>query len=359
MSIFKKIFQKSESNPNPPIIDLETLDKAYHYVLQEEDSQIAIKVDGIKNPVQFVFLEIPGSFDNEDNRVEMAACHINSPFDLFNTFLQKIGMELIPLDQINDDLAYNFLWIYYETKTRVGESIQKTNHNFFIEPFHENEKAIDFGMTYSCSDSENFVERFLEAKYINHKNPKSKTDLEVINQLKMVLDELGEHANADFMFILNREPRLESNVTEDDFKTLLQLISRNQITKIDLENCSKHLYQISKKEIKPEFNITNTTFDLVSELGFSVFWDYKFDASNLKFVIEELSKKEFNYESPSTIFGTDLFPFAQKQLAILDLELMELKSYADNYFFILVNKKDVAEILEVSKITNIEIGKLN
>ena len=82
MSIFKKLFQKNDSNQNPPIIDLELLTKTYSYVLQEEDSHVAIKVDGIKKPVQSLFLEIPGSFDNEDSKAEMKTFKFNSSFEL-------------------------------------------------------------------------------------------------------------------------------------------------------------------------------------------------------------------------------------------------------------------------------------
>ena len=358
MSIFKKIFQKSEANQNHPIIDLELITKAYDYVLQEEDEHIAVQVDGIKKPVQLLFLEIPGSFDNEDNSAEMQAVNISSSFELFNTFLAKIGMASLPLDEITNDTAYNFLWIYFETKTRIGEVVEKTNHNFFVEPFIENEKIYDFGITYSCLETDNFVEKFLDSQYINHKSPQNEQDLETLLLLKKVLEEVGEHADDDYMFTANRVTISEKEATQNDFKTILQLISRNQIEENDLQKCVKYLYQIAKKEIKPEFDITNTTFDLLSELGFSVFWDYKFTASDLEFVVTELLQKEFHFEAPKAIFNADLFAFAQKKLATSNLELLELKSYADNYFFILVNKNEVPKIIELSKITKIEIGKL-
>ncbi len=359
MSIFKNLFQKNESNQNPQIIDLELLTKSYHYVLQEKDSHIAIKVGGIKKPVQSLFLEIPGSFDNEDNKAEMLASNISSSFELFNTYLKKIGMGEVSIAESLDDVAYNFLWIYFETKTRDGETIKKTNHNFFLEPFIEDELIIDFGITYSNIDSENFVEKFLDSRCIDYKNSKNEIDVKIMQQLKKVFDELGEHADADFMFSLNNNSYSEGNPTDDDFKKLLQLISRNQISENDLSICSKQLFQISKREIKPEFNITNTTFDLLENCGFAVFWDYKFDASDLKFNIEQLIHNEFDFICPTEVFSHKLFRFAQVALANLNLELMGLKSYADNYFFIVVNKNEVLKILELSKITKIEIGKLN
>lgn len=86
MAFLDKLFQNSEQNQSQPIIDFESLHKAYEYALQEEDSQIAIKVDGIKS-MSICFLEIPGSFDNDENNDEMKACKIDSSFALFNTFL--------------------------------------------------------------------------------------------------------------------------------------------------------------------------------------------------------------------------------------------------------------------------------
>ena len=116
------------------------------------------------------------------------------------------------------------------------------------------------------------------------------------------------------MFLLNDTPTSKNNATKSDFKTFLQLISRNKISKIDLEVCSSHLYKIAKNEIKPEFNITDTTFDLMLNLGFSVSWDYKFNTSELKFNIEQLIQKHFDFEAPLTIINSDLFPLAQTAL---------------------------------------------
>ncbi|WP_309608993.1 hypothetical protein [Flavobacterium sp.] len=321
-----------------PIINFDCLDKAYQYVLQEEDSQIAINVDGIKKVVQFIFIDVPNSFDNHEDKRELQELNLNTFYDLYNIFLEKVGSGLLDLNDIQEDDSYNFLWIFYETKKRIGDVVEKTNHTFFVQALSDGEKNFDYGIAYTDSEEENFVKKFTDAKYINHKNPDSMAEIEIINQLKIVLDEIGEHADSDFMFTHDRQSTNESDATASDFRTFVKLVSRNKIDENDLERVSNKLFQIANKEIDFTFSLTENTFDLLDELGFVFPWDYKFSASDLEFIISSLIKEEFNFRCPENIFSTDLFKYAQKKLTKIDLELMSLESFGDNFYFFIVNK---------------------
>ena len=343
---------------NVPIIDFDCLDKAYEYVMQEDDSQIAIKVDGIKKVVQFIFIDVPNSFDNQEDKAELQQLNLNTFYDLYNIFLEKVGSGLLDLNDIKKNDSYNFLWIFYEIKKRIGDVVEKVNHIFFVQAFSDGEKTFDYGMTYTNSNIEDFVKNFQEAKYINYKNPENIIEIEIINQLKIVLDEIGEHADADFMFSLNRESTNGYIATISDFSTFVKLVARYKINEDDLEKIAKKLFQISNKEIDFTYSITENAADLLEEIGFVFSWDNKFSASDLEFIVSSLIKEEFNFSCPPNTFSADLLKYVQNELVKIGLELMSLESYSDNYYFFVTNKNEAKKVKESSKITGIELRKL-
>ena len=342
---------------NSTIIDFDSLDKAYEYVMQEEDSQIAIKVDGIKKVVQFIFIDVPNSFNNQEDKAELQQLNLNTFYDLYNIFLEKVDLGLLDLTDIEQETSYEFLWIFYETKKLIGDVVEKTNHTFFVQALTGGDKTLDYAMTYTNSDIENFVKNFHEAKYINYKNPVNLLEIEIINQLKIVLDELGEHADTDYMFSLNRKPTNEYAATIDDFCSFTKLVACNKINEDDLQSIAKKLYENPCKIIDFANTITANGSDLI-DLGFVFSWDYKFSASDLEYIVSSLIKKEFKFNCPENIFSADLFKYAQEELTKMKLELMSLESFGDEFYFFVVNKDQVEKVKELSKITGIELRKL-
>ena len=87
--------------------------------------------------------------------------------------------------------------------------------------------------------------------------------------------------------------------------------------------------------------------------------DWKFDPEDLEMFITTLSCKEFTFSHPEGSVSHELFPYANEALATQNLELINLNSNSDNYGFVIVDKDDVARIIELSQEFNIPFKQLN
>ena len=345
------------------IISFEVIDSIYAYLYHESNS-LDFKVKGIYDSVLVNLYTFPASFDHHEGRAEIEKAGFNNAYEVLNELYKKIDIGILSEEIIQQELEYDFIHIqfYSEPSPEVKKYFKRVLNNFIIIFCCTNSvETNDFKILYSGSHFIDYTKGLLDTEFLDINNPKNETQEIGIKDFKIVLQAICQYLDIEIpenIQLPSKENLIEAQeVTIETFEEFVKLVSRNNIKEKDIKRHSKKLFKNYQKDSTEYHSIVEGHFDFFEAIN-SWNSDWKFDPEDAEYFISEIIGQNFNFDYPEETYSHDLFPYIQKALAKLNLELMTYDTHGDNYLFFVVNISDVDKVLELSEITAIEINAL-
>lgn len=225
----------------------------------------------------------------------------------------------------------------------------------------------DFRIFFTHTPSYYPIENFINAKFIQNINNPKENDLIYVKALERNLVALSQHLKLPISAKLQKkytDSLLPGEATEQDFKRLMELINYNT-TGYDLDQTAKDLWtdyqsnwgDLNEEVDYPTMNYFPKRFNVLFEENFWI-TDWKFDPEDADEFIADILDDDWDFEYPAETYSHNLFPYIQDALAKKNLELMDIDCEGDSYCFFVVQKKDVQEVLYLSRKLKIGLTKL-
>ncbi|WP_345146473.1 DUF6630 family protein [Flavobacterium ginsengiterrae] len=335
------------------IISLSILQLVYDK-LADEKSAIEITEENAPDGISLNLYKFSDSFLDSQNDSSQKADNIR------NEIYKKLN-----IDEKTDRLEYPFIHIQYYQKPDgyLKEYYSKMNsnkssvYNFFIFfcKAKNNIEINDFRILQDFRYDFVYMQDLLDSTYLDLNEPEN-SKLEI---LSFVLEKICSFLQITIPENIQRPTDLFQQKSEDEllqnFEELLKLTTRGNIEINELKRQSKILFDYKTEQ---SLYVYDDNFDFLLENENYWHSDWKFDPEDAEYFISEMIGEDLNFEYPEETYSQDLFPYIQTALEKRGLELMSYVTKGDDYLFFLANKEDVGRILELSKLTKIEIDKL-
>jgi hypothetical protein len=346
------------------IVSFDVLNSIYAYLYQESNS-IEFKMKNVHDRITVNLLTFPGSFDNYEAALkEIEESTFNDSFEILNKLYEKVEINPITQDQIDQGLEFDYIHIQFYTKPpeRLKKNFKHIFHNFIIFFCSTNgAEANDFKILYTNNWFLNYVKGIVTAEAIEFTDPKNDIQEIGFEEFKTILQGICQYLDIEIpegVELPSQENLLvQEEVTAATFEELINLVSRG-----DTEE--KFVKKQSKKLLK-NFKKRSDNYEEVIEAHWVFFesvdsWnsDWKFDPEEAEYFISGMIGHDFTFTYPKETYSHNLFPYIQSALEELNLELMTYETHGDSYLFFLANKNEVSRILELSKLTGIEVYTL-
>lgn len=345
-------------NQKNSILNAQLLNKIEEYAF--ENHNFSFKLKGFLEKVSIYRCSFPNSFNDAHSRRQLKKANLNSFYELLNVFYKKMDINPIDLKTQKEDREYSYLQIHYFTKLSGENTIiicQTSNPDIFR-------------MAYKKEMIVNYVNFIIVSEYINIENTENEIHKQVLSDLEKLIYGICQKINIEIpkeIDVTKFENLLVKAIDLNCFIEFLTLTTRNGFDEDDYKSDAKKLKKLFEKRYD-EYKYSEKFRKILGEyylledevVVYDSFYnsDWKFDPEDLIAIVENIIGKEFIFDYPEQTYSNELFPYVQKALAKLDLELMSINCHGDNYFFFIANKNEVDRILELSQMIEIKIDKL-
>ena len=352
-----KIFNNKPQDES--LISFEILNELYSY-LYYENANINFKLKGFFDKIYINRYSFPESFNNPKSKSEAKSCGFSSIYEVLNEVLTTIDIAPLSEDLIAEEHTIDLIHIqFYSNITDINGVDRNILHNFIIFFCCDDgsTETNSFRILYANNRYFTFYFRnLLDSKYIINNIPTGDIEEKAFKDFETVLSGTCQYLKIDLPQTFSETNLLLEEVTQGHFEELIHLISRNTV---DAKKVNSQAKKIFKKfqNAKTEYDFIDHNFDFLQNINC---WssDWKFDPEDAEYFISEIIGKPLEFEYPEETYSHDLFPYIQKAIAKLNLELMNFNTYGDDYLFFVTNKNKVDRILELAHIIEIDIQKL-
>ncbi|MCV9927487.1 hypothetical protein OIU83_07475 [Flavobacterium sp. LS1R49] len=352
------------NNDPKSIVSFGVINSIYSYLYNEVNG-VDFKMKGVHDAVSVSLYSFPTSFDHEEAQKEISKAGFKNAYEVLNELYKKLDIGVLSEESMQAELEYDYIHIqfYSEPTPEAKKYLKHVLHNFVIFFCCTNSLEInDFRILYNNSYFLDYTKGILDTEYIDINNPKNEIQKIGFKEFERILQGICQYMEIEIpesVVVPSRENLLPVDVvvTSEIFEEFIKLVSRGNVE-------DKLLKKQSKKFLK-NFNKGLEDYEAKVEGDFEFFesidcWnsDWKFDPEDAESFISEMIGEDLNFEYPEETYSHDLFPYIQSALEKRGLELMTFDTHGDNYMFFVVNKSDVARILELSELTKIEVEQL-
>nr|WP_294783290.1 hypothetical protein [uncultured Flavobacterium sp.] len=361
MNFFSNLFGRNHDPKS--LLSFDIIDPIYSY-LYNEQSSLEFKMKGIQEEVSVNLFYFPGSLDHEEGIAEIKKAGFNTSYEVLNELYKKLNIGVISEEAMQEGLEYDFIHIQFYSEPTAEEKkfFRRSIKNFVIFFCCTNSLEInDFRMLYSGRHFFDYTKGLLESEVIDINNPKNESEAVGIKDLKLVVQGICQRLNIEIpesIELPSSENLVEfEKVTTKTFEEFITLVSRGNVEEKELKKQSKKLLKNFKKPAEDYHDVIEGHYECFEIIDA---WnsDWKFDPEDAEYFISEMIGEDLNFEYPEETYSHDLFPYIHSALAKRGLELMSYNTNGDNYLFFVANKEDVSRILELSKLTKIEVDQL-
>jgi hypothetical protein len=351
------------------IINFQILNKIQNYIF--ENDSLHFRMMGFADDIDLYGMRVPSSFDDNTTRAQMKKANFKSAYHLFNQFNQKTGLTMLSEQEIADlvsqELEYWFMHIHFKTPNPEKKTglLKNKPHTFLIVLYtsEASDELDSFKLIYSDRLFFDYVKCFDEATYIDLDNELTDEHKIAVSNLKIVLGGICKQVEIEIpknMVPENLHSYLISEVTKEDFETLILLLTRGKIALPDCKKQAKKMFaSLNKKKAAGGLpDNFEQTLDVASIVN-SYYSDWKFDPEDISYGISEMLDEDFTFTYPNNTYSDDLFPYIQDALGKLNLELMTFDTQGDSYQFFLANKIDVEKIISLANKLRLGIEKIH
>ncbi len=366
-------FKKSENKSNLNI-DFDLINNIYQY-LETTENPVLIDVKDQLGQFEAAWFNFPDYYKSSTNEV-LKENGFDNFYQILNKKYASANIDTIDTAQaIASDDTYTILEFSFAT-TPVTENekliFKKVTCFFYFILVSTRNSNLDngFRVFFTRPTSIYSVVNFINAKYVADINNPENNALIYAEALERNLVALSQHLKLPISSKLQKkypESLLLGAVTENDIKRLIQLISRN-LYDYDVDQLANELftdYQKNWEELNDEADHPTQQYfpNRYDVLLYENCWftDWKFNPEDADAFIGNIihpNNLEGIFEYPENTYSHNLFPYIQAALDKMDLQLMDLDCEGDSYCFFVVNKQDVAEVLNLSQKIKIGVEKV-
>lgn len=353
------------------IINATVLDKIDDYLVDNYETALKLKLKGFKNEITVTRFSFPTSWPVEVFAEDFKKFGFKSSYDLLNTYFVQYDEELSE-EQMNDLWEYEYIEIEFssvpESKYKGLLNSQLNTYRFFL--VYENDKLINFRLIYNSKPYFRVVENFDNSKRIDLGNLDTEQKKTAIENLEKIIFNICQKINVLIPNEIDISKFENLNVASPElgnFSSLLSLTTREgfatsaynkdakRLKKLFEKNYDEYKYSEKFRKILSEYYLEENDVVIYDSFYSS---DWKFDPEDIEYGISQILGAEFTFSYPPETFAHNLFPYIQTELAKQNLELMNIDTFGDSYFFFIANKDEVDTIFELSQIIGIKIQKL-
>lgn len=366
-------FKKSENKSNLNI-DFDLINNIYKY-LDTTENPVLIDIKDQLGQFEAAWFNFPDYYEDSTDEI-LKANGFENFYQILNKKYGSADIDTIDIDQAiaNDD---NYTILEFSFATMPVTEYEKLMFNkvtcffyFILVTTRNSNVENDFRVFFTRPPSIYSVVNFINAKYVEDINNPEKENLIYAEALERNLVAISQHLKLPISSKLQKkypESLLLGSVTENDIKRLIQLINRN-LYDYDIDLLANELfadYQKNWEELNDEVDFPTQQYFpvrydvLLNENCWMT--DWKFDPDDADEFIGDIihpDSLDWGFEYPEDTYSHNLFPYIKTALDKMDLELMDLDCGGDSYCFLVVNKKDVPEILNLSQKIKIGIQKV-
>lgn len=333
----------------------ERLHWIYEHLLEHNPSQIDFSMRGVLDDVAVNRYSIPFSFDAD----ELKANGFTNGYEVMNRIYEKIRIagltDLAIREAIEQELSYDFLHLQFNTPPLSGQEndVRSVTHHFMV--FFcctDSEDINDFRVLYAQDHFFDYIASLLKATEVNLDKPETleqETAFALFEKVQQATCEfLGLENTATFFPNTSEESLLVEKTVEAYFEFLKEL--NPLLDEKQLQKMAKKLYTYFVKQQEMD---TGNLIEWIS----SNYWmsDWKFDAEDIHDGIESLIHEDFQMNYPAETYSHDLFPFIQTELRLRNVCLMNYNSWADHYYFMVVDNDKAHYLQEQSGLLGIDL----
>lgn len=352
-------------NHNPEsIVSFDVMNTIYSKLYNEINS-FNFKMKGVHDTISVSLYSFPTSFDHEEGREEIEKSGFKNAYEVLNELYKKINIGPISEEQILQELEFDYIHIqfYTEPAPEIKKYLKHSLHNFIIFFCCTNSlETNDFRILYNNSYFFDYTKGILDTEYIDIKEPKNENQKIGFKEFERILEGIFQYLEMELpegVVVSSEEDLLqeEIEVTIETFEEFIKLVSRGNSEEKLIKKEAKKLFKNFQKQPQEYHSIIQGHFSVFESVDC---WDsdWKFDPEDAECFISEMIGEDLNFEYPEETYSHDLFPYIQSALEKRGLELMTYDTHGDHYLFFVVNKNEVSRILELSKLTKIEIEQL-
>lgn len=357
----KNFFSNFFGRNNDPksIVSFDVINSVYSYLYNE--GSVDFKMKGVHDTVSVKFYSFPSSFDHEEGRNEIKKSSFNNAYEVLNELYKKVNIGVLSEENMQAELEYDYIHIqfYSEPTPEMKKHLKHVLHNFIIFFCCTNSlETNDFKMLYTNNYFLNYTKGLLESEAVDIANPKNEIQKIGFKNFEIILQGICQYMKIELpksIVLPCSENLMLDDVTVEDFKEFLTLVSRGDIDEELLESQSQILFDnFGNEDGEGDYDDEFDFFEGVN----CCHSDWKFDPEDIEWYVSEMLGEDFSFEYPEETYSHDLFPYIQTELAKQNLELMSYDTKGDSYLFFIANKNEVSRILELSEIVEMGIDKL-
>ncbi|WP_396191005.1 hypothetical protein [Flavobacterium sp.] len=355
---FSKLF-KNKSTENQSLLSFEVLNEIYSY-LYYENPTVNFKLKGFFDKIYINRYNFPESFDNPKSKSEIKSCGFTTIYDVLNELYAKINIEPVSKELIDENYPVDFIHIQFYSEIIGVNSTSKNilqNFIFFFCCEEGSSETNGFRLLYSNNRYFTFfIRNLLDTKFIENNIPQNDIEEKAFKDFETVLIGICHYLKIELPETISATNLLPEEVTQNHFEELLILITRHKIDEKVIKKQAKKMFGKYKKPSEDD-SFFEDNYKFLENVDC---WnsDWKFDPEDAAYFISEMIEQDFTFEYPDETYSHDLFPYIQKELAKLELELMSFDTQGDNYLFFVANKNEVSQIIELAQIIDVKIDRL-
>lgn len=351
--------------------DFCTFKNLFQY-LQNEKSLVSVNIDGFENEAEMMWYEFPNSYlDSTDDLTFLENSGFNSFYELLNVVYEKSAVS--PVDVSHDMEAnnqYDLMVFNYYLQPNANEETLSENVkiSFYLVFVCENESEEINGVRILYAKGMDYsVANFVEAKFLVDINNPDPEDEVYVSAFEKIVAAFSLETNVEInKEIVNKYSDFLSDtaVSKDDFRNVLTNLNFKK--RDNVEELVNYLYDSWQNDWSSLFTEVEYYDDGYFPLRFSFldddntrFSDWKFDPEDVEEIISQLLGEEWTFNYPNETYSHDLFPYIQKELSQLGLELMHMDTLGDSYQFFIVKKENVDAILSISRKLKLGVEQVN
>jgi hypothetical protein len=350
------------------MLNAEILSQIENHVKESEG--LSLKLLGFTDEITVNAYAFPSSFDDDETHSQLQKLKYKSSVHLLNAAYRKLGITELSKSAIKQCIAGELEYWYLDISfgTPISPELQnhhKTqSHNFMIfigDPEPDDDAAEDgLKILYTNQLIFNYVQEFDRAIYLDldseleHKYQTAISQLEsvIYGICKMIEIPIPQNLQSE---TLNR--LIIAPPTLETFKSLLNLLTRNQCEDKEYQKDAKKLQTFYKKAVD-EFELHCKVRDILDRYNAVYYSDWKFDPEDIECGFSTILEEEFTFEYPEKTYSDDLFPYLQVDLAKRALTMLNIDTSGDSYLFCIVNCADVESVLELSQSIDLKIERI-
>lgn len=301
-----------------------------------EKSTYKTKIKGTVEECELNYYLIPYAFDLEN---QLKPNGIHSFEELYHIITPKINFSEVPKGYFNDS-TIDFLHLSFRTK-ESNNRWKDTTHDFLIFiGMNNSDEANIYEVLYSDKFDADFIDFWRKSEWCSLHLPLNGTHasaLEVMDDVLLGFCKIMEIDGLEMLFPApDKKVVYEADVQL--YADLLKLINPD-LEKTKINKRAKKLYEKLIVKGKPD---EGDNADLVVEDSWHS--DWKFDIEEMEDFLTSCLGETVTIDVPEETYSADLFPYIQNYLAQKGKVLMHYNSWADSYFFFVLDLKDLDEV---------------